>query len=183
MELQYFKTDRNGTKYYYDYTCPRCGGAGHSDKWYRTGRTCYECGGNGLRRTPKIIKEYTPEYAAKLAERRKAKQKANEPTEAEKAELQRLAAEANARRREMLFSQFGCDKNGRGFAYIGKTYAYKNELRAAGGKWITSAQLWVCPQRIEVNKSVEIIEIDISNKIDFKKEEFIGVYELLDSFI
>lgn len=182
MELQYFKTDRNGTKYYYDYTCPRCGGVGYSDKWYRTGRTCYECGGNGLRRTPKIVKEYTPEYAEKLKARRMAKQKANEPTEEEKAEMKRRNDETNARRREWLFKEYGCDKDGHGFVYLGKTYGYKNELRAAGGKWITYAQLWVCPQRIEVNKSIEVIEIDISDKINFETEECFGVYELLNSF-
>lgn len=27
--------------------CPRCGGAGESDKWIHTGKTCYRCGGSG----------------------------------------------------------------------------------------------------------------------------------------
>ena len=180
MELKYFKTDKNGTKYFHDWTCPRCGGAGYSDNWYRTGRTCYECGGTGKRSNPKIIKEQTPEYAAKLAERRKARQKANEPTEEEKAELKRLAEETNARNREYMFSQYGCDKNGHGFAYIGKTYNYKNTFREAGGKWINYAQLWVCPQLIEVSKNIKVVEIDISDKINFKTQECCEVYKLLD---
>jgi hypothetical protein len=181
MELKHFKTDKNGTKYFHDWTCPRCGGAGYSDKWIFTGRTCYECGGTGKRNTPKIVKEYTPEYAAKLAERRKARQKANEPTEEQKAELKRLADETNARRRERLFNQHGCDKNGHGYAYIGKTYNYKNTFREAGGKWINYAQLWVCPQLFEVSKNIKVVEIDISDKINFETEEYFEVYKLLNS--
>ena len=30
-----------------DDMCPRCGGAGHSDRWAFTGKTCYRCGGSG----------------------------------------------------------------------------------------------------------------------------------------
>ena len=72
-KLQYVRTDRNGTKIYYDWNCPRCGGAGGADMWAYTGYTCYECGGTGLRVKPLIVKEYTDEYAAKLEARRLAK--------------------------------------------------------------------------------------------------------------
>lgn len=68
-----FKIDRNGTRYYLDYTCPRCGGAGGGPQWAYTGWTCYECAGTGERKDPKVVKEYTPEYEAKLAERRAAR--------------------------------------------------------------------------------------------------------------
>jgi hypothetical protein len=64
------RVDKNGTKYYEGLvTCNRCGGAGCANQWAYTGYTCYECGGRG-----KVIgkwKEYTPEYEAKLAERRR----------------------------------------------------------------------------------------------------------------
>ena len=30
-KIVYLRTDKNGTKYYANYTCPRCGGAGGSD--------------------------------------------------------------------------------------------------------------------------------------------------------
>lgn len=69
-KIVYLRTDKNGTKYYANYTCPRCGGAGGGNQWIYTGWTCYECGGTGERSTPVIEKEYTPEYAAKLEERR-----------------------------------------------------------------------------------------------------------------
>ena len=73
MKPIYIRTDKNGTKYYYDWTCPRCGGAGYSDKWLYTGKVCYECGGTGKRFSAKVIKEYTPEYFAKLEAKRQAK--------------------------------------------------------------------------------------------------------------
>ena len=81
MELQYFKTDKNGTKYFYDWKCPRCCGYGMLDKWINTGKTCYACGGSGVRTKAKIVKEYTPEYWAKLD----AKQKARNAKRAEEA--------------------------------------------------------------------------------------------------
>lgn len=68
----YVKTDKNGTKIYHDYTCQRCGGLGASEAWKFTGMTCYECGGSGVSKA-RIIREYTPEYAAKLEEKRQAR--------------------------------------------------------------------------------------------------------------
>ena len=179
MELQHFKTDRNGTKYFHDWNCPRCGGAGYSDSWFRTGRTCYECGGTGKRANPKTVKEYTPEYAAKLAERRRAKQKVNELTEEERADMQRRAEETETLFREYMFNRYGCDKNGHGFAYIGKTYKYKSLFREAGGKWFDFAQLWICPRLVEVDENVEVVQIDISDKINFKTQECFEANKLL----
>ena len=65
-ELAYLRTDRNGTKIYHDNNCPHCSGYGSLEKWARTGKTCFECGGSGLRPRPKIVKIYTPEHRAKL---------------------------------------------------------------------------------------------------------------------
>lgn len=181
MDLQYFKTDRNGTKYYYDHTCPRCGGAGRSDNWWRTGGTCYECGGTGKRHTPKVVKVYTDEYQAKLNARRRAKANTNAPTEDELEELKRRVAESNARARENFFGTYGFDANGHGWAYIGKTYRIKQELREAGGKWLQTFQIWVCPQRIETGNDVDVIEVDISDKADIKNECLGDAYGYLDS--
>ena len=55
--MVYIRTDKNGTKIYHDYTCPRCGGAGGADQWIYTGWTCYECGGTGRVSNPQIIKD------------------------------------------------------------------------------------------------------------------------------
>lgn len=100
-KLQYVKTDKNGTKIFYDWTCPRCGGAGESSMWLKTGCVCFRCGGSGLRNRPIIVKEYTDEYAAKLEARRVARLKKYEEEHAEeiaaeRAEQERREAEAKA---------------------------------------------------------------------------------------
>ena len=75
------RIDRNGTKYYEGLVdCDRCGGEGiyyigvHNGKplpsWVDNG-VCFKCGGRG--KVEGKWKEYTPEYEAKLATRRKAK--------------------------------------------------------------------------------------------------------------
>lgn len=106
------KVDRNGTKYWEELvSCDRCGGAGGWDGWSATGWKCYKCGGNG--KMLDVRKEYTPEYEAKLAERRR---KAAEKREAERkayelehaaeiaakeAERQRMEAEREAEARRV----------------------------------------------------------------------------------
>ena len=71
--IKYIRTDKNGTKIYEDWTCPRCGGQGWAGQWKFTGVTCFRCGGSGLRKRPVIVKEYTDEYWQKLNARREAK--------------------------------------------------------------------------------------------------------------
>lgn len=100
------KTDRNGTKYWNTRVmCDRCGGTG-TYRWGAiqtdsTGHivgstyagTCFKCGGAG--RVWEIIKEYTPEYRAKLDaanEKRKAKK------DAERAEREAERAKERAER-------------------------------------------------------------------------------------
>ena len=70
--VKLIRVDRNGTKYYEGIgACSRCGGLGGADAWAYTGWTCYKCGGTG--KEGRSWKEYTPEYEAKLEERRKKK--------------------------------------------------------------------------------------------------------------
>lgn len=89
------RVDKNGTKYFAGVeACDRCGGAGRADKWQFTGSICYKCGGTGTQ--PATWKEYTPEYEAKLEERR-AKRKAKW-LEEHKEELETQAKEADERR-------------------------------------------------------------------------------------
>lgn len=97
MARTLIRIDRNGTKYYADDTCKRCGGAGERSEWYYTGMTCYECGGTG-RSNPRIEKVYTPEYQAVLDERR-AEREAKKLGYASAQEM-RKAREAEAARRE-----------------------------------------------------------------------------------
>lgn len=89
---QYIKTDRNGTKYFLtEKKCPRCGGRGGSDAWKYTDWTCWQCGGLGIIDGTEIIKEYTPEYAAKREAKRMAKMAEEQARIA--AEMARIAEE------------------------------------------------------------------------------------------
>lgn len=135
-ELEFVRIDRNGTKIYHDWTCPRCGGAGQSDNWWRTGKICYECGGTGKRRQPKVVKEYTAEYKEKLEKRRAAKQPKVEFDE---------AAHLECMRRKLANEGFNAD--GIAYAYQGNTYKYKDEFRKAGAKWHYT--MWISPIKID----------------------------------
>ena len=92
MTRELIKTDKNGTKYWNTLVkCDRCGGTGiYTWGGMINGRpmfagTCYKCG--GAQTVWEIVKEYTPEYRAKLDaanERKKAKQREeNEKKQAE----------------------------------------------------------------------------------------------------
>ena len=167
MELQYFKTDKNGTKYYYDWKCPRCAGYGQAEKWRFTGSVCYECGGSGKRSIAKIVKEYTPEYWAKLEAKRQAKAakeaEVRAKYEAEHAEeIAAQRAEANRRTFEFRCAEHGCGKDGIGYVLTGNTYKAKDEIRKNGGKWIFGR--WICPVEIKGN-GIKAKRIDISSHI------------------
>lgn len=175
MELQYFKTDKNGTKYFYDWKCPRCAGYGQAEKWRFTGLTCFACGGSGRRNVAKIVKEYTPEYWAKLEARRIARQEKYEKDHAEeiaqkKAEQDRLEAEQKRRedewkvnRYKVIFSENGCDDNGIGYVHLGNTYPVKDQFKKNGGRWIYGS--WVCPVEIKA-KGVKAVKIDLSKCLE-----------------
>ena len=152
--IKYIRTDKNGTKIFYDYTCPRCCGYGELDKWQYTGRTCFACGGTGMRPVAKIVKEYTEEYAAKLEARRIAKQRKYETEHAEeiaqkKAEEERAQAAHIKRENEWACKNVGCGVDGVGYILTGNTYPVKDQIKAAGGKWIYN--VWVCPVEIKAD--------------------------------
>lgn len=151
FELEYVRTDRNGTKYFNDWNCPRCGGAGESDNWIFTGKTCHACGGTGKRAKPLVVKVYTDEYAAKLAARRKAREEAKPNPDAE--EVHAACEESKAR----AASDEGINADGTGYAYTGKTYAIKDTIKEAGGVW--SHSMWIAPLRIETPANVSITPI------------------------
>ena len=110
MKRELIKVDRNGTKHWNTLVpCDRCGGTGvyrwgaiqHDAYGNCIGSTyagvCFKC--NGAANVWEIVKEYTPEYRAKLdAANEKRKAKARAKWEAERAE--REAAYAEQRRKE-----------------------------------------------------------------------------------
>ena len=160
---KYIRTDKNGTKIYHDYTCPRCGGAGESNAWLFTGKVCFECGGTGLRNRPLVVKEYTDEYAAKLEARRQAKAAKYAEEHAEE------IAAAKKEENERTMKRLGCGSDGVGFVHVGNTYPVKDKIKANGGRWI--AQAWVAPVAIS-GKGYGAVEINAS--------EFINEYGFVD---
>lgn len=165
--IKYVRTDKNGTKIFYDFTCPRCCGYGELDKWINTGKVCFACGGSGERAVAKIVKEYTPEYLAKLEARRqaKAKKEAAERAKYEEEHADEIAAErAEYERRtfESRCAEHGCGKDGVGYVLTGSTFKIKDEIKKAGGKWIYGR--WICPVEIKCI-GVTVKRIDISSHI------------------
>lgn len=146
LPLEYVRTDRNGTKIYHDWNCPRCGGAGRSDNWWRTGETCWECGGTGKRKKPAIVKKYTPEYEAVLAEK------------AHKRFLKRQAEENAA-----FFRKNGFAEDGTGYVFTGDTYDIKDKLKAGGARWNNFLH-WVAPQPIG---EYPCVKVDAREVADF----------------
>jgi hypothetical protein len=141
MSMTYIRTDKNGTKIYHDYACPRCGGRGGADAWVYTGWTCYECGGTGKANKPRIFKEYTPEYRAILDAR------------AKKREEKRIAA---AREKH------GEWKIGKGFVDdkihvvgIEDSFSVKDAIKAAGGRF-NEYTGWYFSEAHDEFKTVEI---------------------------
>ncbi|MDO4266408.1 MAG: hypothetical protein Q4C63_08130 [Eubacteriales bacterium] len=152
-KLQYVRTDRNGTKIYYDWICPRCGGAGEAQKWEYTGRICYGCGGTGKRPKPKTVKRYTPEYAEKLRKRQE---------ERERKRLLKNPPPTEEEKRKKAWKGEGFQTTGAGFLHIGETYENKDSLKAAGGKWNIFLKGYIAPEPIEGLKGIEIQQVDAS---------------------
>ena len=125
----YMRTDRNGTRYFSDCTCGRCGGRGVIDCYrFVDGGICYECGGSGVTDHPDTIKVYTPEHAAKLE-----KQRAARAEKREKEALERLCATYDER-----IAKAGFGKEGDEWVIYrikGDTFAIKDELKAQGCKF------------------------------------------------
>lgn len=163
---RYVRTDKNGTKIYHDVNCPRCMGYGNLDKWEYTGRICYACGGEGLRRKPLEVKVYTREYEEKLEARRAAKA-AKEAAEAaangpSADELKRWAEEA----RSNAWQNEGFTRDGTGYLYTGNTYPLRQKLRAKGGCWQNVLHGWIAPVDLGPVKGVTIEQVNAADLCD-----------------
>lgn len=142
----YIRTDKNGTKYFADYVCKRCGGQGGLPQWTSTGYTCYECGGTGVAAKPDIYKEYTPEYEAKLEERR--------AKAIEKKRLERIEQVKN--KLPEIYQNHGFSSDGKIFVVTGNTYEIREELKAAGAKWFSALRSWGFTEDTDKYLTVEI---------------------------
>lgn len=156
IPMEYIRTDKNGTKIYADYTCPRCGGAGGADQWKDTGWTCYECGGSGRKSTPQLVKMYTPEYEAKL-EAQRAKR-------AEKARVKRVQ-EFREHKLELVQDK-GFNAEGKIYLATGNTYEIKEELKEAGAHWKTALNGWIFLEKPDNYSTVELTADECLNYIE-----------------
>lgn len=65
QKLTNFSKAQDSAEYTQPKMCTRCGGAGKSDAWRRTGLTCYKCGGQGTTGM-ETIRVFTEEKLEKL---------------------------------------------------------------------------------------------------------------------
>ena len=144
-ERELIKIDRNGTKHYRSFVCPKCGGKGTDSAWQKTGWYCYKCGGTGV--YEHIEKEYTPEYLAKQAEKNRQKQekKIADTIQAYKADMTKAY-------REVRFND-----DGKLYAVVEpNSYYIKEELKADGAKWRPQMNHWTFTTKPEKWQTVEI---------------------------
>lgn len=149
------KVDKNGTKYWADYVCDRCGGQGASEAWKYTGLTCYKCGGSGRLVKPNVWKEYTPEHQQKLDEQRKRRLAR---------ELAKRKAEAEAQ--NAAFLRKNCfDADGFTYVVLGDTYDAKDQLKALGCVY-DSAIGWRADRELEGYDTMRFYADDFFRKDD-----------------
>lgn len=112
------RIDKNGTKYYVDYTCPKCGGSGNIKCYsHIDGGVCYMCSGSGAKAV--TWAERTPEYEAKLLQRR----------------LQRARKKSEALNEEFLLRN-GFNLFGEAWLVLSDTFQIKDELKRFGAKYV-----------------------------------------------
>lgn len=135
MPAQLIRTDKNGTKYFVDYRCDKCGGTGYIQYYsHIDSGICYLCNGTGVHASKWT--ERTPEHEAKLAERRLAK----------------VRAGAEVKNTEFLLKH-GFNQQGEIWLVLGDTYPIKDELKGLGAKfssifgWTFSSGAWAYPLR------------------------------------
>lgn len=151
----YVRTDRNGTRYFHDYTCQRCGGRGGWEGW--PDYVCYECGGSGKSDRVSVIKVYTPEHAAKLAKQREAR--------AAKAEAERTAKAILERGENLKKAGFGQEEIDGVVTWViyrvvGNTFDIKDQLKELGCKFKPSVG-WYAPAALEGYECQRLTEKDV----------------------
>lgn len=158
------RVDRNGTKYYQGMVpCDRCGGVGGSDAWSYTGFTCYKCGGTG-----KMLGEWverTPEYEAKLAEKR-AKRAAKHEAELKARQLAEYDANCKTTLEENAFTPEGIT-----YIFLGNTYSKREQIKELGGKydWVLG---WHISHKVEGFDFLTVKYEDVAGFTDWGKINF-----------
>ena len=145
MAITLIRTDRNGTKYYMDNVCPKCDGVGTISYYgHVAGGVCFKCNGTGTYRHS--WKEYTPEYAKTLEQRRIDREK-------------RKAPERNRK----FFKEQGLSETGEAFIVTGETYSIKEQLKEAGAKF-NYLMGWHFDHEIDIFNTVKITVEEIAHR-------------------
>ena len=140
------RVDRNGTEYWEDNVCPKCGGTGYIEYFqYVEGGRCFECQGTGHKH--QAWKVYTPEYRAKLEAQRIKRYMAKAPAANEK-KLRCLGFE-----------------NGSIYTVPGDTYAIKDQLKKAGAMFSQTFG-WFFKERVGEN----LVKVDTDEVLE--KDEY-----------
>lgn len=151
-----YKIDKNGTQYFASNVCRKCGGKGYLFGYeHIDGARCWRCGATGREDKLYTWKRYTPEYAQKLADKRRAKMLAKAPEE-------------NLKK----FEEYGFSECGKAHIVLGDTFAIKDALKEAGAKFNHSLG-WHFAQQ---NDRFDSFEIDIS---DVAEKNDLGVWQML----
>lgn len=163
MTAKLIKIDRNGSKHYEGWIkCDRCGGRGLFATAVVNGQPritpvdggiCHKCLGKG-KVWGKWI-ERTPEYEAKLAEKRAQRAEAKAAEQEAKANAEREANHAKS------LEVMGFSPDGKTFLVLGDTYSRKDEIKAAGGKFDISLG-WHFPHPVEGFETVETDEATVA---------------------
>ena len=169
------RTDRNGTKYFRSQEqCAACRGSGTIRENTRGNRKiCKKCGGTGYIELES--KEYTPEYAAVLEQRRAIRA-------IEKEEEQRQKkAEWVKEEKEKLLRKTGFNEEGFIWLFCGNTYENRDKIKELGGKyspvlgWHIDHEIegWKM-QKVAAEEVLTITEcsvgFDINKCVEIKKE-------------
>lgn len=161
------RTDKNGTKYWRDdhVKCDRCGGKGVIPCYGAIySGICFACDGAGF--VTEEYKEYTPEYEAKLKEKRDREHREN-------------AAKNNAK----LFKNLNLAEDGTIYLVIeADTFKIKDELKEIGAKAMCLYQryLWYTP---EPNKFENIkVTIDAWSTVNDYGEIWLRQEKLYDIY-
>lgn len=154
MEKKLIRVDKNGTKYWeVPAYCSRCGGTGFINYFtHIDGGRCFKCGGTGNPHTT-IEKEYTPEYAQKLEERRAKK---------EEKRMEALRAELPTKKAEWLEKE-GFNADGKTYVFLGNTYEIKDEIKALGGKFDNYLN-WHISKPVDGYQFLEIDVEEVANE-------------------
>lgn len=163
MVKKLIKTDKNGTKHFMDTVkCGKCGGTGFIEYFaYHDGGICYECGGTGFK--TEIVKEYTPEYQAKLDERRKKRE------DIRIAQIIESVPIAN----QKYLKRNGFNSEGITYIFIGNTYDIKDQLKS-GGAIFDNTLGWHAPNKIE---NFPFVTLNIE---DYADTDIYGNYVLVN---